>query len=177
MIKQSKKPKKTLEAAIKALSGAKTKKQISKCAHEVIRLAAEKPSKKRSSPKYGRFLKAAPDLKGRIVTRFYLDRTLDFYVTDVKVAEKQVDVYGIFFSDHFSLKTGKLSIIPEMCLHLGPESVTFSGGNMYWNQHECFIDNPVAVDRVNKPLSWLMNCFYSNGKGKVISRKKKPFTY
>jgi len=83
MATQKKTPKKTLDDAIKALSKAKTKKQISKCAGEVIKLAEEKPERTRTSPKYSRFIKATPDLKGRLVTRFYVDRTLDFYVTDV----------------------------------------------------------------------------------------------
>ena len=174
---QVKRPKKALEDAVKALSGAKTRTKIMKCANEVLRLAADKPFLKRTSPKYGRFLKAAPDLKGRIVTRFYQDSTLDFYITDVKVVQKQVDLYGIFFSDRFTMMSGRASIMPDVVMHLLPESVTFDNGNMYWNRQECFIDTPMAFDRVNKPLSWLMNCFYSNGKNRVISRKKKPFKY
>ena len=177
MAKQNKKPNNALEAAIKALSGAKTRAKIIKCADEVLRLAADKPFLKRTSPKYGRFLKAAPDLKGRIVTRSYLDSTLDFYITDVKVVQKQVSLYGIFFDDHLPMKSGRPAILPDVVMHLLPTLVTFKNGNMYWNGQECFIDNPVAFDRVNKPLSWLMNCFYANGKNRVISRKKKPFKY
>ena len=156
---QVKRPKKTLEAAIKALSGAKTTKQISKCASEIIKLAAEKPSRKRTSPKYGRFLKAAPDLKGRIVSMFWNDLTLDIYITEVTVDGKEIILHGIFFGNAFPLRPSKPAIIPDMCRHLYPELVTFDGG------------------RVNKPLSWLMNCFYATGKNRVISRKKKPFKY
>lgn len=173
---QVKRPKKTLEAAIKSLSGAKTTKQISKCASEIIKLAAEKPSRKRTSPKYGKFLKAAPDLKGRIVSMFWNDLTLDIYITEVTVDGKEIILHGIFFGNAFPLRPSKSAIIPDMCRHLYPESVTFDGGNLYWNRHEVFIDDPRAFDRVNKPLSWLMNCFYATGKNRVISRKK-PFTY
>ena len=177
MTKQNKKPNNDLEAAIKALSGAKTRAKIIKCADEVLRLAADKPFLKRTSPKYGRLLKAAPDLKGRIVSMFWNDRTLDIYITEVTVDGKEITLHGIFFVKEFPLSPSKPSIIPDVCRHLYPESVTFDGGNMYWSRHEVFIDDPRAFDRVNKPLSWLMNCFYSNGKNRVISRKKKPFKY
>ena len=177
MAKQSKKPNNSLEAAIKALSGAKTRAKIMKCADEVLRLAADKPFLKRTSPKYGRFLKAAPDLKGRIVSMFCNDRTMDIYITEVKVDGKEITLHGIFFGNAFPLSPSKSSIIPDTCRHLYPESITFDGGKMYWNRNEVFIDDPRAFDRVNKPLSWLMNCFYATGKNRVISRKKKPFKY